>query len=432
VTSNPNPRLIDWLWHVDTSRPDLRQDVLQIALTLFTPEVVPLVVHAFARIEVERGAESAAIQRMIGDHHWRHAVIERATFLALKRIWMDDQQSSSNRRQALAMYQGFASTDDLRDLAAAHATGIFRDSALRVRLELGDLAAVDDLVARLASETQIEVWVEYCARLWSNSTVRSTFRSLLERRAEELRLYDGTTRIVDEQSSIDYHLTQTLNRLEPKVVEQLLLPCWETASRCASYLQCALAANTPELSRRFAAVIAAAENPAAAFRFVARRSTWQPDDTRVTTPDALVPYLQYFDQQELGVLADWANRQSMRAWRQAHVDTLLDDKTRRTYAPSRADLLAIFREDYARSSGRVESWFRRLEATGYTTRVGLDILRSWFVDEASQDAFAALNEAVIQYGDRADVAWLSEHAGVGDRAEAVAYTRFFVYRRASQ
>jgi hypothetical protein len=428
VTHKPNPRLIDWLWHVDESRPGLRLDVLRIALTLFTPEAVPLIAHVFGRIESEHGAEAAAIQRMINDSH---RGVERPIIVALKKIWLDDQKPPVNRRQALAMCQGFLSAEDIGDLAAAHATGIFQDSILRARLKLGDLAVAGDLVARLMSDGRIERWVEYCAGLWSDSTVRSTFRSILERRAEELRLSDGSLKIIDAMPDIDYHIAQTLNRLEPEAVEELLTPLWEKVSRYGVYLQCALAANTPELSRRFASVIAETENPAAAFRFVVQRSTRQPDDARSVEPFALVPYLQYFDQQELGFLADWTNRQSKGAWRRAHIDDLLDEKTRRRYAPSPVHLLEFLKEDLGRSLGDIEFWFRRLELTGYSMRAGLDMLRQRFVDESSDATFGAFNKAVMLHGDRSDVAWLSEHTRE-DRAEAVAYTQFVVYRRTSK
>ena len=426
LAPRPNPGLVPWLENAVRTRPEFRLMALEIALTLFTSEAVLFIVAQFEAIELQHGADAAAMRRSIVDHHWRSGICADAV-TSLKQLFLEPSLAPLRRKHALHLWSSYATADDLADLASLASTELFGDAILRLRLKLGDENVVDPLVAKLEEGALLDWWIPFCPTFWHREKVRAAFEGCLDEHIATLPSADGSA-ILPAHDNVDYAFVDALNHIDPADVERVLMPRWAELSHRNLYLQAALIADTEQLNRSFSEVISTVSNPNLAFEHIGLRSSDdEADRGRAVRLQALTPFLKFLNPLDLNLIALEANRQSAESWRAAHLDPLLDEQERRRVGTTDADFLQMYREHYQHSRG-VEMWLRMLEDRGVSPRRGIAILRTWFVSYGDMAAFDAYQAAIRRYGDREELDQLASEAP-SDQAEQVAFTRYVIYRR---
>jgi hypothetical protein len=425
LAETKHPQLLAWVAHVAARRPGLKRVAHEIAIRDFSAEAVPIIIAHYEETERERSEDGERIalwQLMMDRDHGRSDPLPTA-LAALKGLFLDPGVAPLRRKFAFHLWAPSATVSDLSDLRDIPEPDVFGDSLLTVRLGLADYEAADELVGKLNSRAQIEWWLRYCADLWAHVAVRGAFEACLDRQIEGFAPADPAQ--IFPGDDVDYTLAGELNQIAPAEVERILVPRWAHVSTRTRYLQAALAADTPQLTRLFTERIATAANPTQAFEHISIRAEGRRE--RPIRFAALTPFLRYAGPMELTLIAFEADRQSHHAWRVEHVEPLLDEQTREKFGSSDSDWLRRFQRDFQHPHG-VEHWLRTLESAGEPPWRAISLLRDWFLASHDSAAFAGYNHAVRVNGSREDVDRLLAECPPG-QAENVAFTRYVVHRR---
>lgn len=334
---------------------------------------------------------------------------------ALAGLWRNRRINRFDRASAFRVWALTPTPAEVAALPPLESDPVLADLALRTRLADGDQSAVPLLRQRLWAGARGWAWWHQARRVGLNGLEDDVRRFLVARQNGKLN------------RNADHILAELLMDARSDFAAGVIISHWDQLSTIPAFVQAALYLATPETIALGRAAVLASEKPTGLLEHINMRwgirISGRPGVTDQAQLKALEPLLpviaggQYGDMW-LGELFDAANRLGALAWRRQHLDPLLT-ASRYGHCPSdRGELFSSLdsavahAEKFDRVWLRVDHWFEQREKELLTRGALLAVIGDWAHDRATELSTRFLCQALIEFGERRDLALLDRVSSV--------------------
>ncbi|SDB72556.1 hypothetical protein SAMN03159422_04513 [Agrobacterium fabrum] len=362
--------------------------------------------------------------------HWSRrirngAALSDTSRQALFDLWRDPTAQLAERRIGLRLWAISASADELSSLATLETDSDLSDTALRARMERGDLSCVQQLSARFRISKQAFHW-------WLHA-YKVVCPAILEELPDMLR--SNASDLSDLKRGYGWAkvAADLLTRNASSLAERILIDTWPLAGQHGSYVQAALFIGGAPLEALAERTIAVAEDPKELFRFVGMFfegiMDGHPGATREDQLRRMLPYRNHLD--------DFGRKELRRVCDKLGFFTLgseFDDEyDDRTWTPE------TLNEQFEKVASERPFSFRieELERTlgeRLDRRVVLDRMRTWLIESRNPAAAEVAADVLRSIGNVEDVQLLASapFEYETDCEALIADTLFAIKRRGLQ
>ena len=359
--------------------------------------------------------------------HWSRRIRDGATMSdasrqALFDLWRDPTAQLQERRIGLRLWALSASADELSSLASLETDSDLSDTALRARMERGDLSCVQQLAARFRISKQAFHW-------WLHA-YKVVCPAILEELPGMLRSNASDLSDLERGYGWAKVAADLLTRNASSLAERILIDTWPLAGHHGSYVQAALFLGGAPLEALAERTIAVAEDPTQLFRFAGMffegTMDGHPGATREDQLRRMLPYRNHLDdfgRKELRMVCDKLGFFTLGR----EFDDENDD---RTWTPE------TLNEQFEKVASERPFSFRieELERTlgeRLDRRVVLDRMRTWLIESRNPAAAEVAADVLRSIGNIEDVQLLASapFEYEADCEALIADTLFAIKRR---
>ncbi len=345
----------------------------------------------------------------------------------LRDRWTDTGNDAAERKAAFRFWVASEGADDLAVLRRFERDALLGDAILSVRLSMGDVDAIPELVEKLRQgESARRSWWHLARHVWSSELDAELEDTLSCRRR-------GATQNWNESSDLDYVLTDLLARFPIHQSAQILLRHWDHLRYSRRFVQLAFYVATPDLVALATACVKECPHPSSLLAHIATaygvKHLGHPGVTREVQLLVLEPFVELLSDGDRSQLALACNEAGWFATRRRLFDKYI---TNTFYAWKLNEASRTFDGMLA---GRRRRWIRheieRAMRTGVSWTEMFGALTNWLRSQVSIDALKMVIEAVIAFGTREDVALLQlvGEANAELQASLIADASYAVRRR---
>ncbi|MCQ2003130.1 hypothetical protein [Rhizobium sp. NRK18] len=350
------------------------------------------------------------------------ATMSDASRQALLNLWRDPTAQLQERRIGLRLWAISASADELSSLATLETDSDLCDTALRARMERGDLSCVPQLTARLRISMQAFHW-------WLHA-YKVVCPAILEELPDMLRSNASVLVDLERGNGWARVAADLLTRDASSLAERILIDTWPLAGQHGSYVQAALFIGGAPLEALAERTVAEAEDPTQLFRFAgmffAGIMDGHPGATREDQLRRMLPYRNHLDdfgRRELRMVCDKLGFFTLGK----EFDDEYDDRTWRTETLNEQFEKVASERPF---SFRIEELERTL-GERLDRRVVLDRLRAWLIESRNLAAAEVAADVLRSIGNVEDVQLLASapFEYEADCQDLIADTLFAINRR---
>lgn len=394
----------------------LYHELISILGHVDLPEAVLFAAQAVAKISRRtRKTGGVNLYAMRLDRHWSPdqfgRVLSPQSRTAVERVWRNRRRNADDRRAAFHIWRQTPTRDEVASLAAFEADPVLADAALQTRLRAGDQAAAPLLKQRIWNATHGIYWWQQARYIGLSNLHDDVLRYFEERRADPPA--------ADRETDADWLLAELLIDENNAFAEKVLVHNWEQLKSSRVFVQAALYLATPKTLPLARSAVADADAPEKMFAHINMRWGVQTSDRKGITSFAqlqvLEPYYALITKLEYGEsyissFFSAANRLGALEWRKKHLDPLISPSKR---GDCPWDVQALFTTldeevktyvEHGRSWFWIDHWFKRREAELWQRSALLASIAEWVCDRASIESVKLLCEALLNFGERRDLA----------------------------
>ena len=415
---------------------DLRWAITYMLETVDHPDAVAFISSELAGIERRTeatGGFSSFSATITSDWRRRQEDTGRAMSEAsrhrLHSIWEDRSQPDQDRRQALRLWCATQVEGDTPVLQTIEPGDPVFWSAVWLRLQRSDAAAIPSLLEKL-QELPNGHWWQMAKYVWSGDVSAAFDAKLTARGQAAPRSWDQD--YVDE----DWGNAEILMWRPTSESEQILLKHWDHLQFAPRFVQAALFVATPKLVPLVNQAIASSPKPEEIFRFLHMRfgltDKSHPGVTRRAQIEALLPHLDRLDEASISSLWACCNVRGWRDLRAMHLDARLEPRSRE--ASYVADAAAFSELDDIVSRTRIpwiDLWMKDYLKSGASLDEIVDVIGRWLAKRNDTPAQRATALALGRFGQRRHLKLLEAMAADTIEIEAAIANAVFAVRHRS-
>ncbi|MGB3407656.1 MAG: hypothetical protein WBA67_09190, partial [Jannaschia sp.] len=344
------------------------------------------------------------------DHNVRYSA---SALRVLEANWADAENEIFFRKRCFQLWRASASVKVLQQLAECPLKGL-EDEILLSRCQIGDVAAVSDLRAKIEERRTTGIyWFQFIRQFDSR-----LFEDLIVRKLEEI---GSALKTGDKPDySADSTITDILADRRDDFAERVILEHWENLQHRYNYPHVLLCIATPATLEIHARHFERVEDKKEYFKLLGFaygfRNPSRPGITDAAQLEALEPYLDQFGSRLIEEIWDECNEKGFEAWRAKHLDSRLPQDG---WAFKQINDEAAFRELDAELKNRRNIEMAAYFWSGFRWRNSI----SWreLVDRANRYVQCRANSESAEFlaglialvGERADLLLLSRQVRAG-------------------
>lgn len=342
-------------------------------------------------------------------------VLSVASRTAVEQIWRNPLLDRFQRKTAFLLWCQTPTRDEVADISVLETDVVLADAALRTRLVAGDQSAVPLLKQRIwETDNGKHWWYE----AWGVGLVglhEDVRRYFAERRTDP--------HAAGHDAGADRIIAELLMDTRDQFATQTIIANWDQLKTSPLFVQAALYLAVPATVKLAQLAIADSEAPDKLLEHIdwswGIRTVGRKGVTDLAQLEALEPYYVRMSQAEMGHIRIQrffaaANSLGALAWREKHLDPLIDKTDHRCCTSDKSTLFASLdgeMESYLKYNRRwfsIDHWFERREEELWQRGVLLSVIASWTSARGSEPAVRLLCEALLHFGDRQDLALLDQ------------------------
>lgn len=233
----------------------------------------------------------------------------------LLNFWTNREEEENLRFMAFRFWATQSSLLNISLLKEFQNDKILSDVILIQRVKLKDKSAYTLLADRIVKSNGDSYWWQYARRIASDNV----FIPLIENEISQIK--EG-----DQKDNV-WIISELLMELTPDIAEPIFLKYWDKIKACSNYLQSALFCATDNLCQKVADVVKSHDNPSSLFANIVINYGFYTNGKKSITKkyqlEALLPYLEYFNDQEIYCLYRICNKHNWLYLRKKHFDVIL-------------------------------------------------------------------------------------------------------------
>ena len=323
---------------------------------------------------------------------------------AIRALWSDTSEPLAIRRVAWRYWSKVQPDGDHGDAITHIApTDPLYSEVLWFAVREGDARAVEPFLARLRDDNL--VWMHLVEYLWQPDVRKEAFRLL------GLCLAGSSSDAKAAEDAVD-QFARTLRDIPPSDADDVFRRFGDELYN-PDYILAGLYVGTPH-AMRFAEEWLSDGDPEVLLimlgSFFGFGDTFRSAKISAEMLRRIGPYLGAIEPFELEWLRKRALALGMRDWVAECVDPILPDYVRRQLVPNEGDLFRSLDSAAVGYPTEPLHWYESFARRDQSSAEAMPIAQRWFVARGTATAFGVYCALVRNYGSRADVAFLREHA----------------------
>ena len=320
------------------------------------------------------------------------------------------------REEAFKLWESSISITDLKFLQTIEKGDIRYSTAIWARVRRNDPTSIPQLLEKI--EENSRYWWQAGRYIWSDEMTKALANSISKVTS-------------NDELEEKWIIPELLLKLDPKIIEKLLLPYWSELKVIPDFIQIALLAATPEFLRLVKISVEDAEIPQKIFEFFSLKIiSGKRYSTTIEQASALKPYLEYFSDTELEILHDHYVRQGLNDYAKEYLIPILQNRNGNYNGKNCIDTSPL---DEALRSGNKQilyDWFKTEVRKGLKKDHIILELNNWLTDNKSIYALMIVGDIISNHGNRADLGDFQSIASSMQNSQSIIdEVRFNVFHR---
>ena len=394
--------------------PELQWPITFMLHSIDHPDAVEFVVRELIATDDRlEGTESFSHFALTARDEWERRQEETGRAMSdasrnrLHELWTSKQNGKHLRNRAFQLWCSTTVEGDIPILQSIPGGDDLENAALFQRLRRGDNEAITGLVEKLRQD-EGGFWWQAGRYIWSDELTESLDKTLGRRGNRVEWAWDS-----NDDDWLDWILSERLTELPTRTAEELLIKHWGHLRFSSLYVQAALHTATPRLTEVAEQAIAECPNVKSMFKHISMNfKIWTKGRTGITRTaqiEALLPYFDHLDDNEVRQLWEVCNNNGWFEFRRRHLDSRVKPNSVNVYVDDNRAMAGL---DYMFAKGHlfwVDHWTERILKTGVSVDHMMEVVRSWLIGQTDIGALKMAADIVIHAGQRRHLGILSSH-----------------------